>query len=176
MCEKQCEKMLACPHNTNDRTASEFHMCEATCHVGECPPCEREIEIWCRCRRESEMVKCGESAARVKLCERRCQKKKSCSRHQCTDICCDDKEHICMQVCNKLLSCGLHRCEELCHRGACKRCLVASFEERICQCGATIQYPPIRCGIEFSFFIIKVYNPKKNFNKFEILIRIFINF
>ncbi len=45
-----------------------------------------------------------------------------------------------------MLSCGLHKCEELCHKNQCPRCLVASFQERICDCGHTVQYPPIRCG------------------------------
>lgn len=147
-CDKPCEKLLQCPHNTNERTTIDFHVCQSKCHVGECGACEREVQVSCRCGKETEMVKCSESESikESKRCTRRCQKKKSCGRHQCTEMCCNDKDHICMQVCNKPLSCGIHRCEELCHRGPCKRCLVASFEERVCHCGATIQYPPIRCG------------------------------
>jgi transcriptional repressor NF-X1 len=154
-CDKTCGKLLKCPHNINEKTTRDFHMCESKCHLGECGRCEKEIEVLCRCGKETETVKCYQSDE-VKLCKRRCQKKKSCSKHQCAEICCNDKDHICMQVCNKLLACGLHRCEDLCHKGNCKRCLVASFEERICECGATIQYPPIRCGIDsnFYFFII----------------------
>lgn len=147
-CEKQCERLLECAHNTNDQTKSDFHVCTQPCHTGECGPCERDVQVRCRCGKETETVKCSVSveARATKRCLRRCQKKKSCGRHQCGEMCCDDKDHICMQVCNKPLACGIHRCEELCHRGTCKRCLVASFEERVCQCGATIQYPPIRCG------------------------------
>ncbi len=61
-------------------------------------------------------------------------------------MCCNDQDHICMQICNRMLNCGLHNCEELCHKNLCKRCLVASFDERVCDCGHTVQYPPIRCG------------------------------
>lgn len=35
---------------------------------------------------------------------------------------------------------------KLCHKNPCHRCLVASFDERVCNCGYTVQYPPIRCG------------------------------
>lgn len=150
-CDKTCGKLLKCPHNINEKTTRDFHMCESKCHLGECGRCEKEIEVLCRCGKETETVKCYQSDE-VKLCKRRCQKKKSCSKHQCTEICCNDKDHICMQVCNKLLACGLHRCEDLCHKGNCKRCLIASFEERICECGATIQYPPIRCGIDSNLY------------------------
>jgi transcriptional repressor NF-X1 len=167
-CDKKCERIRACNWTHGDATV---HLCEATCHTGECPPCEKLIEIKCRCGRESKSIKCCEQGAREFLCERKCQKKKSCGKHFCNEKCCPNNgdEHICMQICNKVLSCGLHNCEELCHKGPCRRCLgiisfyfylislnkkynailciiVASFEERICHCGHTVQYPPIRCG------------------------------
>lgn len=140
-CEKKCSKILQC----NSSHTNEVHLCESKCHVGDCPPCEKIIEVKCRCDKQAFPVKCSQANEPV-LCNRRCQKKKSCGKHQCNELCCSDKDHICMQICNRTLNCGLHKCEDLCHRGPCKRCLVASFEERICDCGKTIQYPPIRCG------------------------------
>lgn len=140
-CDKKCSKVLSCKSNHSNET----HLCESKCHVGECPPCEKSVEVKCRCGKQSFSVKCCETNE-TQLCNRRCQKKKSCGKHQCNEMCCNDKDHICMQICNRSLNCGIHKCEDLCHRGPCKRCLVASFEERICECGKTVQYPPIRCG------------------------------
>lgn len=123
-CDKICSKILPCTLDSEN-----VHLCESKCHTDECPACEKLIEKKCRCGKETEMIKCSDRNA-IKLCDRRCQKKKTCSRHQCNELCCDDKDHICMQICNKLLGCGLHKCEELCHKGSCKRCLVASFLRR----------------------------------------------
>ncbi|CAF0802157.1 unnamed protein product [Brachionus calyciflorus] len=140
-CDKTCSKILPC----NSSLKNEVHLCENKCHMGECPACEKLVQVQCRCGKESDEVKCCDRNE-LKLCDRRCLKKKSCGKHQCQEICCNDKEHICMQICNKKLNCGIHKCEDLCHKGSCKRCLVASFEERVCDCSKTIQYPPIRCG------------------------------
>lgn len=149
-CMRKCKKILKCNEIRPSTSNSEIHFCEARCHLNECPPCEKTIEIKCRCRRDSKSIKCCESSdsSAPFMCDRKCQKKKSCGRHVCNELCCpnDTDEHICVQVCNKALNCGLHKCEELCHKGACKKCLVASFDERVCNCGLTIQYPPIRCG------------------------------
>ena len=140
-CEKVCAKVLHDLRVEDD----EVHFCEQKCHTNECEPCAKLVEIKCRCGRESEFVECNKRDV-LKLCKNKCQKKKSCKRHQCNEVCCNDAEHMCMTVCNRVLNCGMHKCEELCHKNPCQRCLVASFEERICYCGHTVQYPPIRCG------------------------------
>lgn len=54
--------------------------------------------------------------------------------------------HSCSMVCGKPLACGSHNCEQTCHRGACGRCLNASFEEVSCACGGTVLEPPVPCG------------------------------
>ena len=140
-CEHVCARLL----HEHDKMV---HTCESKCHTGECPQCTRIIEIKCRCGRESEHIECHKASTIEKRCTRRCHKKKSCGRHQCNEQCCDDTDHTCIQLCNKMLNCGLHRCEDLCHKGPCQRCLIASFDERICECGSTVQYPPIRCGAQ----------------------------
>ncbi|KAF7240429.1 Craniofacial development protein 2, partial [Varanus komodoensis] len=56
------------------------------------------------------------------LCDKRCNKKLSCGRHKCTEVCCVDKEHRCSLICGRKLNCGIHRCEEPCHRGNCQKC------------------------------------------------------
>ena len=121
-CTKTCKKLL---HVVDALRGEEIHCCDSKCHVNDCPPCNRKIEVNCRCNKESETIDCIERNE-VKLCTRRCQKKKTCGRHQCNEICCDDKDHICTQVCNKILNCGIHKCEQLCHKGLCQRCFVAS--------------------------------------------------
>ena len=55
----------------------------------------------------------------------------------------EDDAHECMLTCGKLLSCGLHTCARKDHKGACGRCLQASYDELICHCGETIIYPPV---------------------------------
>ena len=124
-----------------------MHLCQSKCHVNECPPCRIKIKVKCRCGKDSELVDCCESkfelifklssicdlinkiycqGENVKFCNRRCQKKKSCGRHQCKEMCCNDRDHICPLVCNRLLNCEKHKCDQLCHKGLCQRCLVAS--------------------------------------------------
>lgn len=76
----------------------------------------------------------------------------SCGRHECGRVCCplaykakskkkktnDDMDillhgqddlHECHLTCGKLLSCGLHSCPKKDHKGACGRCLQASYDE-----------------------------------------------
>lgn len=105
----------------------------------------------------------------------------SCGRHECGRICCplayqaknrkakrnelngisgSDDLHECHLTCGRLLSCGLHTCQRKDHKGACGRCLQASYDEvsesdlegvfadlqLICHCGHTVVYPPVACG------------------------------
>jgi transcriptional repressor NF-X1 len=55
----------------------------------------------------------------------------------------EDDLHACQLTCGKLLSCGLHTCQRKDHKGACGRCLQASYDELICHCGETVIYPPV---------------------------------
>jgi transcriptional repressor NF-X1 len=146
-CGKVCGKLL---HQHNDETTID-HVCQMKCHTGDCGSCQKIVKVKCRCGKETHEVEChlAHDEDALILCDRRCKKKKSCGRHICNELCCDEQtEHICMLACNRPLDCGIHKCEQLCHRSTmpCQRCLIASFEERICECGATVEYPPIRCG------------------------------
>jgi hypothetical protein len=75
----------------------------------------------------------------------------SCGRHECGRVCCplswkakasrskrrpdevplqdEDDAHVCPLTCGKLLGCGLHTCPKPDHKGACGRCLQASYDE-----------------------------------------------
>ncbi|CAL1526969.1 unnamed protein product [Lymnaea stagnalis] len=143
-CGNICNKPMACG------LPSKPHLCEKKCHNGDCGPCSKETLLKCECGAIEKNIPCEIAATYNEKnpfkCQRRCGKKKTCGRHKCSDKCCVKDIHICEIVCGQKLSCGIHKCEELCHRGNCKRCLQASFDELTCYCGAEVLEPPIPCG------------------------------
>ncbi|XP_062586553.1 LOW QUALITY PROTEIN: transcriptional repressor NF-X1-like [Saccostrea cucullata] len=142
-CGNKCGKPLKCG------PSKKPHICERKCHEGPCGPCDLTTEMTCRCTKFKKEFPCTEVMKlpdRVFLCERKCNKLRSCQRHKCGQHCCVSEDHPCSLICGKKLPCGLHKCEELCHRGKCPPCLMASFDELTCRCGAEIMYPPIPCG------------------------------
>ncbi|NXA33962.1 NFX1 protein, partial [Eudromia elegans] len=149
-CGKTCGKPLSCG-------SYEFvHTCESLCHEGDCRPCSRTSNIYCRCGfkkkccvfLKSHVLFSLLTAAITFMCDKRCNKKRSCGRHKCNEICCVDTEHKCSLVCGRKLNCGLHRCEEPCHRGSCQTCWQTSFDELTCYCGESVIYPPVPCGTQ----------------------------
>ncbi|XP_064908296.1 transcriptional repressor NF-X1 isoform X2 [Columba livia] len=144
-CGKTCGKPLSCG-------SYEFvHTCESLCHEGDCRPCSHTSNIYCRCGFKKKEVPCAllrNKAAITFMCDKRCNKKRSCGRHKCNEVCCVDTEHKCSLVCGRKLNCGLHRCEEPCHRGSCQTCWQTSFEELTCYCGESVIYPPVPCGTQ----------------------------
>ncbi|KAL0274137.1 UNVERIFIED_CONTAM: hypothetical protein PYX00_006634 [Menopon gallinae] len=141
-CELLCGKDLICGQPGNR------HTCQSTCHEGPCPVCPLETAVKCRCGNMDKMLPCSELLVRADdaRCNKRCTKKRSCGKHKCNQTCCIDIDHICPLPCNRVLQCNLHRCEETCHRGHCRPCWRASFEELYCECGAEVIYPPVPCG------------------------------
>uniref|UniRef100_A0A8D3DB60 Nuclear transcription factor, X-box binding 1 n=1 Tax=Scophthalmus maximus TaxID=52904 RepID=A0A8D3DB60_SCOMX len=135
-CGKMCNKPLACG------SSDIIHLCENICHEGRCGPCSLTSTIRCRCGSKTKEVPCE----LVFTCEKRCNKKRSCGRHKCGELCCVTLEHKCPLICSYKLNCGLHRCQEPCHRGNCEPCWQSSFDELTCHCGLTVLYPPISCG------------------------------
>ncbi|XP_054674509.1 transcriptional repressor NF-X1 isoform X4 [Grus americana] len=144
-CGKTCGKPLSCG-------SYEFiHTCESLCHEGDCRPCSHTSNIYCRCGFKKKEVPCAllrNKAAITFMCDKRCNKKRSCGRHKCNEVCCVDTEHKCSLVCGRKLNCGLHRCEEPCHRGSCQTCWQTSFDELTCYCGESVIYPPVPCGTQ----------------------------
>ncbi|NXF23905.1 NFX1 protein, partial [Rhodinocichla rosea] len=146
-CGKTCGKPLSCG-------SYEFiHTCESLCHEGDCRPCSHTSNIFCRCGFKKKVsVNLGGIffliAAITFMCDKRCNKKRSCGRHKCNEVCCVDTEHKCSLVCGRKLNCGLHRCEEPCHRGSCQTCWQTSFDELTCYCGESVIYPPVPCGTQ----------------------------
>ncbi|NXL81306.1 NFX1 protein, partial [Leptocoma aspasia] len=147
-CGKTCGKPLSCG-------SYEFiHTCESLCHEGDCRPCSHTSNIYCRCGFKKKVSTFWGPllffliAAITFMCDKRCNKKRSCGRHKCNEVCCVDTEHKCSLVCGRKLNCGLHRCEEPCHRGSCQTCWQTSFDELTCYCGESVIYPPVPCGTQ----------------------------
>ncbi|MGH0160230.1 UNVERIFIED_CONTAM: hypothetical protein FKN15_061171 [Acipenser sinensis] len=142
-CGKTCAKPLPCGSNDS------IHLCENLCHEKECGPCSLTSTIKCRCGFKTKEVPCAviqNEADFMFMCDKRCNKKRTCGRHKCNELCCVDKEHKCSMICGYKLNCGQHRCQELCHRGNCHPCWQTSFDELTCHCGETVIYPPVPCG------------------------------
>uniref|UniRef100_A0A7N8WUA4 Transcriptional repressor NF-X1 n=1 Tax=Mastacembelus armatus TaxID=205130 RepID=A0A7N8WUA4_9TELE len=142
-CGKTCKKPLPCG------SSDIIHLCEQLCHEGSCGPCSLTSAIRCRCGSKTKEVPCltvQKEDELVFTCEKRCNKKRSCGRHKCGELCCVAVEHKCSLICSYKLNCGLHRCQEPCHRGNCEPCWQSSFDELTCHCGLSVLYPPIPCG------------------------------
>lgn len=144
-CGKSCEKELQCG------SVDSRHRCKLKCHDGACPvTCDGTTEATCRCGGFTKEMPCREfvrlTVDEPLRCERRCNKKMSCGRHKCSQLCCVNGDHRCQLVCGYKLTCGLHKCEETCHKGNCASCWQVSFEELRCHCGSEVIYPPVPCG------------------------------
>nr|XP_015810198.2 transcriptional repressor NF-X1 [Nothobranchius furzeri] len=142
-CGKMCNKPLPCGSNET------IHLCQNLCHEGACGPCSLTSTIRCRCGSKTKEAPCEKIQKEEELvftCERRCNKKRSCGRHKCGELCCVSVEHKCSLICGYKLNCGLHRCQEPCHRGNCEPCWQSSFDELTCHCGLMVLYPPVACG------------------------------
>ncbi|XP_055848662.1 protein shuttle craft [Episyrphus balteatus] len=142
VCDGICNKTLRCGK------AVHPHHCTSKCHLGNCPPCNKQTAVKCRCGHMDQMIKCRQLSTRADdaRCKKRCVKKRSCGKHKCNQECCIDIDHICPMPCNYTLSCGKHKCDQPCHRGNCPPCYRSSFEELYCECGAEVIYPPVPCG------------------------------
>ncbi|KAI8359868.1 hypothetical protein EDC96DRAFT_513466 [Choanephora cucurbitarum] len=150
-CTSTCNKPLPCGH-----------ACPDTCHAGDCAPCQAKVEVACRCQSNSFEDLCSHvceaSGGEPPLCDRVCRSVRNCGRHTCGQKCCPamkvkgkrrpgtDHVHDCPEVCGQLLSCGIHACQDKCHKGKCRPCLEATFEDVTCHCGRTRLEPPVRCG------------------------------
>lgn len=140
-CDKTCSKPLPCGPE------DDAHRCQALCHPDACPPCPLTSVRKCRCGGLKKDVPCCDLASEpLVLCEKRCNKKKTCGRHKCLERCCVNTTHNCALICGRKLGCGLHQCEEPCHLGNCPSCWNTSFDELACRCGAAVMYPPIPCN------------------------------
>ncbi|KAI1640309.1 hypothetical protein F4809DRAFT_591093 [Biscogniauxia mediterranea] len=161
-CDRVCNKSLACGH-----------FCKETCHTGSCAPCTQIMELVCRCGRTTSATVCHQGDVQRPECMRVCRAQLNCGRHEHGEHCCPgekkamervsakrknkvsnvtneefEAEHICIRVCGRDLKCGKHQCQQMCHRGPCRSCPEAVFEEISCHCGRTVLQPPQPCGTQ----------------------------
>uniref|UniRef100_A0A8C5DGY7 NF-X1-type zinc finger protein NFXL1-like n=1 Tax=Gouania willdenowi TaxID=441366 RepID=A0A8C5DGY7_GOUWI len=132
LCGDTCDHVLSCMK----------HTCSMRCHRGSCETCRQEVEKACRCARFRRLVPCH----RDFLCESKCQKIRSCSRHQCrrkVDVC-PGNCPPCDQSCGRTLGCRNHKCPSVCHQGSCYPC--TQTVELRCPCGSAVLSVP--CGRE----------------------------
>lgn len=141
-CKAVCGKQLSCG------SPGAHHVCNAKCHLEECPPCNKTTTVKCRCGHMDQQIKCKQLQTRADdaRCKKRCNRMRSCAKHKCNQECCIDYDHICPKTCNQALTCGRHRCDKPCHRGSCNTCHRVSFDELTCECGAAVIFPPVPCG------------------------------
>ena len=97
-CKNRCEKSLHCG------PSHDQHICKEFCHNGVCPPCPLNSKVRCRCGHMDCEVPCKDLSGRPDdvLCEKRCNKKRSCGRHKCGRKCCIEIDHTCTLVCGSL--------------------------------------------------------------------------
>lgn len=140
-CKEICHKQLACGH-----------LCKDICHSGECSPCFQTTDINCRCGRTTSKTFCHQGMEEPPMCMRVDRTTLNCGRHECGEHCCPgekkaserqmasrkrrnlgpgnfEAEHICLRTCERPLKCGNHNCADLCHKGPCRSCLEAVFDE-----------------------------------------------
>jgi transcriptional repressor NF-X1 len=135
-CGQTCNKSLPCGHK-----------CIYICHEGACSPCLESEKRSCQCGKSLVDANCADIQVSGK-CKSKCSKKMSCNRHTCQELCCPYEFHECEKLCGKTLSCTKHTCLQACgHAGRCHECVEGvSFDESVCNCGRTIQHPPIPCN------------------------------
>ncbi|GAV63752.1 zf-NF-X1 domain-containing protein [Cephalotus follicularis] len=107
-CGHRCDKLLECGR----------HQCERICHVGACGPCQVPLNASCFCKKEKEVVLCGDMAVKG-------------------EVKAEDGVFSCSSTCGKKLGCGNHDCNELCHPGPCGECQFMPSRIKSCYCGKT---------------------------------------
>ncbi|XP_073296690.1 NF-X1-type zinc finger protein NFXL1 [Primulina huaijiensis] len=107
-CGQTCGKLLDCGR----------HYCERVCHVGPCDPCQVLVNASCFCKKNIEIVHCGDMIVKgeVKV---------------------EDGVFSCGFTCEKTLNCGNHGCIENCHPGLCGECELLPDRIKACCCGKT---------------------------------------
>ncbi|TVY26077.1 FKBP12-associated protein 1-like protein [Lachnellula hyalina] len=76
-CKEKCENLLQCGH-----------ICQQTCHEGECRPCLQTVQIACRCGRTTSKTICHQGTEEPPSCMRICRATLNCGRHECGERCC----------------------------------------------------------------------------------------
>ncbi|CAB0008504.1 unnamed protein product [Nesidiocoris tenuis] len=149
-CSKVCSKPFDCG----------IHVCDRTCHKGDCGPCPQSLPRTCPCGAEQVLLPCTQD---VSTCNGTCGKLLDCGLHSCNQKChkgscgaCMEflekscrcglhkkeiaciKEYLCDAKCKGVRDCGVHPCNRKCCNGSCPPC------EKIC--GKTLRCGQHKCG------------------------------
>lgn len=86
-CGQLCGKELGC---------LQGHKCKDRCgHEGECRPCQESVMVECRCGATIKRAVCGEDLEKLRerlICDRTCNDRLMCRRHNCQTVCCKFKK------------------------------------------------------------------------------------
>ncbi|KAF3437828.1 hypothetical protein FNV43_RR20584 [Rhamnella rubrinervis] len=107
-CGQRCDKLLDCWR----------HRCERICHLGPCDPCQVLVNASCFCKKNMEVVLCGDMSVKG-------------------EVKAEDGVFSCSSNCGQKLSCGNHVCSEICHPGPCGECNLMPSRIKTCHCGKT---------------------------------------
>ncbi|XP_070554401.1 NF-X1-type zinc finger protein NFXL1-like [Ptychodera flava] len=159
-CQKQSIQACACGKEKEERSCSSpfwqcnqtckrsyscgYHVCEKTCHSGECGVCPRSLNRTCPCGKTSSDLPCTED---IPTCGDTCGKLLPCELHYCTQRChtgpCETcrqmtvkscrcgarkksvqcfKDYQCETKCNRIRDCGKHQCKRKCCDWNCPGC------------------------------------------------------
>jgi transcriptional repressor NF-X1 len=69
-----------------------MHRCNKNCHEGLCGACEGVTTLTCRCGAIDKDIPCVDVHQYTEdhpfTCDKRCNKKRTCGRHKCGQLCC----------------------------------------------------------------------------------------
>ena len=142
------------------------HLCEAICHFGTCPPCNKTSIKICYCGKSRREVICNKASPEGESCEEVCGNLLNCKKHRCKKIChsgdcnkCEISElkkcvcgkteiyslcgeiASCKEICGKRMNCGNHFCSKICHKsGDCNTCDSKTLGIINCKCGKKSTY------------------------------------
>lgn len=169
-CERPCGKKLSCGHpcpmicHTGEcdpcfkkvpikcRCGRETF--ETPCYSGKIDPpwCRKICNIRLSCGRHQCEERCcpGEKLGHQRLATKVARKQISIDVMANRNVILPreefEAEHICTRTCGRPLKCGNHSCPDLCHKGPCKSCKEAIFDDISCDCGGTVLQAPLPCG------------------------------
>jgi transcriptional repressor NF-X1 len=104
------------------------HVCEKSCHAGECPPCEIQETVFCFCGKRSKEIQCSDKEFPQKSqIEGEEGLESWFGFYQCPDIC------------GEKFDCGFHSCEKRCHSQDLRpaSCPRSPENVKFCPCGKT---------------------------------------
>ncbi|KAK0203953.1 hypothetical protein DFS33DRAFT_1260721 [Desarmillaria ectypa] len=132
-CNEVCWQRLTCGK----------HLCQKTCHQGDCGSCEQREMSKCWCGKAQREVACGEGDQWLGTIG--CGKDESGTGGV--------KGFSCESVCQRLYDCGKHTCQKPCHppSSAAAQCPFSPNVITTCPCGKSAIAPPGKDAVKYDF-------------------------